>query len=264
MEANKPCPYCGHEAHAVTCRTCPCPEKAAQPVREQGKAHDRLKDEALERIASHWATGDRPVAISIRGAVQDTAKYVLSAFKPVGELCQGPCMSCACPGRCVEGANHRGACLCLRHSAPVVSLRAGMGLLACPFCGGEGLPQKELREGYENCKGDEDAYAYSIRCRSCAATGGWSKSSPSGAERWWNMRASAPPPSTGEPAGCSCGTPSTVHDVACPSAAAPRKTPGELAEQFVRMVGRSVAAGTSRSMLVADMALHITADRGGR
>lgn len=56
---------------------------------------------------------------------------------------------------------------------------------ACPFCGGEPLPNKTLRDG---CKdGEPDAYAHYVVCRSCAATGGWAKSE-AGAVRCWNMR----------------------------------------------------------------------------
>jgi hypothetical protein len=57
----------------------------------------------------------------------------------------------------------------------------------CPFCGGNFVLDKTLREGYENMKGDPEAYAHFLRCVSCAATGGWAKTA-SGAIRWWNMR----------------------------------------------------------------------------
>ncbi len=60
-------------------------------------------------------------------------------------------------------------------------------LLPCPFCGGKGTPDKLLRDGYDDCKDDPDAYAHFIRCVSCAATGGWGKSASSGAGKW-NMR----------------------------------------------------------------------------
>ncbi|XHX78975.1 MAG: Lar family restriction alleviation protein [Stenomitos frigidus ULC029] len=60
-------------------------------------------------------------------------------------------------------------------------------LLPCPFCGGQPLIEKTLRSGYENCADDIDAYAYAMRCQSCATLGGWSKSE-SGAVRCWNMR----------------------------------------------------------------------------
>lgn len=70
-------------------------------------------------------------------------------------------------------------------------------LAPCPFCGGTGAAlalDKVLRDGYDKHPDDPDAYAYSIRCLSCAATGGWAKQA-SGAVRWWNMRveATAPP-----------------------------------------------------------------------
>jgi hypothetical protein len=60
-------------------------------------------------------------------------------------------------------------------------------LLPCPFCGGQPIPEKALRDGYADCQDDPDAYAYTVRCRSCAAEGGWAKSATSAA-RWWNMR----------------------------------------------------------------------------
>ena len=62
-------------------------------------------------------------------------------------------------------------------------------LLPCPFCGGKPLttPDRMLREGYEKWPDDPDAYAYSVRCNSCAAEGPWQKSA-SGAVTWWNLR----------------------------------------------------------------------------
>jgi hypothetical protein len=58
--------------------------------------------------------------------------------------------------------------------------------LPCPFCGGfQTTVEATLRDG---CKpGDFEAYAYSVRCLSCAATGGWAKSE-AGALRCWTMR----------------------------------------------------------------------------
>lgn len=67
------------------------------------------------------------------------------------------------------------------------------GLLPCPFCGGVGHHERELRNGCED--GEPDAWAYTIRCYSCAATGGWTKSNEFGAARRWNMRV----PPTKEP-----------------------------------------------------------------
>jgi hypothetical protein len=58
----------------------------------------------------------------------------------------------------------------------------------CPFCGGEPIPSKALRDGYENYQDDPDAWARFIVCRSCGAQGGWCKSSEAGAWRLWNMR----------------------------------------------------------------------------
>lgn len=52
-------------------------------------------------------------------------------------------------------------------------------LLACPFCGGEGL-----LDSYAEDNGDA---RYTIRCRSCACEGPWAKSA-GGAARWWNYR----------------------------------------------------------------------------
>ncbi len=54
------------------------------------------------------------------------------------------------------------------------------GLYPCPFCGGEGMRDITPWDG----KTDQQ---YFVRCRSCAATGGWAKN-PQGAVRWWNMR----------------------------------------------------------------------------
>lgn len=58
-------------------------------------------------------------------------------------------------------------------------------LLRCPFCGGDPVEDRELRDGYKD--GEDDAYAYSVRCRTCAGVGGWGKSAAS-ARRWWNGR----------------------------------------------------------------------------
>jgi hypothetical protein len=63
-------------------------------------------------------------------------------------------------------------------------------LLPCPFCGGDPLPRPErvLRDGHEADEEDPDAFAYFIRCRCCAAEGGWAKTE-FGARRQWNTRA---------------------------------------------------------------------------
>lgn len=69
------------------------------------------------------------------------------------------------------------------------SLPAKSDLLPCPFCKGEPIPDKTLRGvGYVGQEDDPDAWAYTVRCRSCAAEGGWAKTA-SGGERNWNMRA---------------------------------------------------------------------------
>ena len=60
-------------------------------------------------------------------------------------------------------------------------------LLPCPFCGGDPIRHRDLRDGYENFKDDPDAWAHYVVCRSCASQGGWAKS-VTGAARWWNMR----------------------------------------------------------------------------
>jgi Lar family restriction alleviation protein len=54
---------------------------------------------------------------------------------------------------------------------------------ACPHCGGEGLLDQEVIHPEDK----EEGTQYWIRCRSCAATGGWSKTK-AGAFRQWNMR----------------------------------------------------------------------------
>jgi Lar family restriction alleviation protein len=74
-------------------------------------------------------------------------------------------------------------------SIPARVGRHPVALLPCPFCGSTrvGL-DKTLRDGYAGeFESDPDAYAYAIRCGSCAAEGGWAKTG-SGAHRYWNMR----------------------------------------------------------------------------
>lgn len=85
---------------------------------------------------------------------------------------------------------------------------AELVLLPCPFCGGAGIPAHALRDGYAETPDDQDATAYWITCRSCAATGGWAKTA-SGGSRRWNTRAT---PSPARAAGTtqyyeSCGHP---------------------------------------------------------
>lgn len=66
-------------------------------------------------------------------------------------------------------------------------------LLPCPFCGGKGFDDKVMRgPAYEDCPDDPDAWAYFVRCRSCAAHGGWAKSSVNGGRSQWNRRISTP------------------------------------------------------------------------
>jgi Lar family restriction alleviation protein len=60
--------------------------------------------------------------------------------------------------------------------------------LPCPFCGGRAELRDALREG--RAPHDADARAYFYTCDSCAAVGGWAKSSGS-ALRMWNMRPAA-------------------------------------------------------------------------
>ncbi len=50
-----------------------------------------------------------------------------------------------------------------------------MNIKKCPFCGGEALVRKELRD------------CYYLFCRCCAAQGPWTKNEK-GAIRMWNMR----------------------------------------------------------------------------
>ena len=57
----------------------------------------------------------------------------------------------------------------------------------CPFCGGKATLRKDLRDGYESCPEDQDAWAFYFGCVSCAAQGGWAKTE-AGALRYWNMR----------------------------------------------------------------------------
>jgi hypothetical protein len=60
-------------------------------------------------------------------------------------------------------------------------------LKPCPFCGGAPMPPTGvLRAGYVD-QGDSDALAYTVRCRACAAEGGWTKS-PTSAATSWNLR----------------------------------------------------------------------------
>lgn len=55
----------------------------------------------------------------------------------------------------------------------------------CPFCGGKPKPDKELITGRKD--GDIDAWAYYVRCISCACQGPWFKTEGN-AIRFWNMR----------------------------------------------------------------------------
>jgi len=64
------------------------------------------------------------------------------------------------------------------------------GRASCPFCGGDWVLDKSLRNGYKEHVTDPDAFAYFVRCVSCAAQGGWAKSE-SGAFRLWNRRLEA-------------------------------------------------------------------------
>lgn len=60
-------------------------------------------------------------------------------------------------------------------------------LKPCPHCLGRPVVDRILRDGYEDDKDDQDAYAYFVRCCSCASQGGWRKN-PGGAVMMWNMR----------------------------------------------------------------------------
>ena len=58
-------------------------------------------------------------------------------------------------------------------------------ILPCPFCGGNSIVDRTLRDGCID--GEPDAWAYFVRCFSCACQGPWTKNS-SGAQRLWNNR----------------------------------------------------------------------------
>lgn len=58
-------------------------------------------------------------------------------------------------------------------------------LLACPFCGGEGVRDRKLRDGYRD--GEPEAWAYFVRCRCCACEGPWYKT-VGNADKAWNKR----------------------------------------------------------------------------
>jgi Lar family restriction alleviation protein len=58
----------------------------------------------------------------------------------------------------------------------------------CPFCAGQGMLAKSLRDGCQD--GEPDAWAHFVRCRSCGAQGPWFKSAGN-AERYWNQRAAS-------------------------------------------------------------------------
>lgn len=58
----------------------------------------------------------------------------------------------------------------------------------CPHCGGDAVLRRDLRNGYENSRKDKDAWAYYAFCVSCAAQGGWAKTTGN-AVRNWEMRA---------------------------------------------------------------------------
>lgn len=60
-------------------------------------------------------------------------------------------------------------------------------LSPCPFDSGEGIMTRELRAGYDDEPDDPDAYAYAVRCRTCATEGPWHKGEAS-AVRAWNRR----------------------------------------------------------------------------
>ncbi len=57
----------------------------------------------------------------------------------------------------------------------------------CPFCGGHPKVDKVLRDGYDDCQDDQDAFAYFVMCHACACQGGWAKTQGN-AKRNWNMR----------------------------------------------------------------------------
>lgn len=60
--------------------------------------------------------------------------------------------------------------------------------LPCPFCGGTPLAERELRFGPDSDPEGPDAWAYIVRCRSCAGQGPWAKSNLWGAVSKWNWR----------------------------------------------------------------------------
>lgn len=56
-------------------------------------------------------------------------------------------------------------------------------LAACPFCGGAGFPTNVIHGSATGLYGD-DARAYFIACRMCAAHGPWGRSETSAVTNW--------------------------------------------------------------------------------
>ena len=55
-------------------------------------------------------------------------------------------------------------------------------LAPCPFCDGQPTIEKTLRNGYAD--GEPDAWAWSMVCLSCAASGPWGKSEARAVHAW--------------------------------------------------------------------------------
>lgn len=88
-------------------------------------------------------------------------------------------------------------------ASPMVADKYGPGKATCPFCDGDWILEKHLRDGYGENADDPDAFAYFVRCISCAAQGGWAKSE-NGAFHLWNLRAGPPLDSLVTPEQAAC------------------------------------------------------------
>jgi hypothetical protein len=71
-------------------------------------------------------------------------------------------------------------------------------LRPCPFCAGLRVYlEKTLRDGYAGARDDPDAYAFLIRCCSCAGAGPWAKSIGGAIHGWTGFPVSTTPPYAG-------------------------------------------------------------------
>lgn len=197
--------------------TCPAADASSRPATQQETTKRNQEGDPCKNCGKVWGEHFWPgeacdsmgagVFESSRPATQQETELP----PDVGDAPQWLTSVAMCLSRCWRTVEDRTLKREIRNALTLIASRPAeqeertQYADACPFCGGGAILDKTLRDG---CKeGEPDAFAYSVRCRCCASSGGWAKNE-AGAWRWWRSR----PATASEPPRCEyCGNFKVEH-----------------------------------------------------